>query len=196
MQSVDTIEAITGVTVLFVLVLALAFVIERVLEIAKATYDMIDSRFDLHHFWTRRTRRTQQYIERRLRVFEYVEPKMASAFLQRFDDMILDERSGYDGTIPMLAGDLVRAAWVRSALKVLGMALGITLAFALELDLLTIADAINEVGTASGTVGEPTTPGMLFTGLAMGLGAGPVHKLITSLEHRQERRAAAKAANG
>ena len=56
-------EALLDVTVLFTLVLALAFVIERFLEVLKAIYDMLDSRLNWYKFWDKRTEGLKAYLE-------------------------------------------------------------------------------------------------------------------------------------
>src|SRR5688572_14892918 len=104
-----TIDALSKVTVLLALILALSFVIERVLEILKAAYDIVDGRYDMHKFWTKRARGTQAYIERRLRVFNYVDKDAAASLLARFDEMMLGTKAAERPVVPILCGDLVRA---------------------------------------------------------------------------------------
>ncbi len=102
-------EALLQVSVLFALVLALSLLIERFLEMLKATYDLLDSRLDWHRFWTRMTYRLRDRLEQRMGIFEYVTPRAAAAILRRFRGMLLNEQGGYSGSVPVLAGDLVRA---------------------------------------------------------------------------------------
>ena len=170
-------EQITLVTALFAAVLALSLLIERAIEVMKSAYDLLDSRNDFHKFWTRRTYRLQQYMEKRLRVFEYVDTKGATAVFNRFNEMLLGEADGYKGTVPTLCGDLVRAVYVRLGCKIAGSVIGIALAYALGLDIIA-------AGSSSGSW-TATTTGMLITGVAMGLGAGPMHKLIRVVEKKR-----------
>jgi len=167
-------------TLVFTLALALALVIERILEILKAAYDLFDSRTDLHHFWTARAEHTRDYLQRRLRIFEYVSDKAAASLLDRFGEMMLGPQHGYDGQVPVLAGDLVRAVWVRLASKLIGMAIGVGFAFLLHLNLLT---------WASDSTPLPGAVGIAVTGAVLGLGSGPVHKVITEIEKRRRPRA-------
>jgi hypothetical protein len=169
-------EQIELISVLFLVVLAFALLIERALEVLKAGYDIIDSKFDICHYWTRQTRKTQKYIQDRLHVFEYVDVKSSAAIFNRFNDLLLGPGNGYTGTVPMLCGDLVRAVWVRLGCKIVGVALGIAAALALRLDIVEAARSAQH---------QPTVVGMLLTGIAMGLGSGPVHKLIRSIEKRR-----------
>ena len=181
-----TIDALSKVTVILALILALSFVIERILEILKAAYDIVDGRYDLHKFWTRRAISTQQYIERRLRVFNYVDKDAAASLLARFDEMMLGTKAAERPVVPILCGDLLRAVWCRAALKVVGAAIGIWLAFHFGLDLLAISRT-----TPTATQISTTPAGQLVTGIAIGLGSGIVHKLITTVERKQQRNAEA-----
>lgn len=177
-----TYDAINAVTVQFALVLALSFVIERILEIGKAVYDIADGRFNWYRDWTALTYRTRSFIERRLRVFNHVDKAAAAAVLSRFDAMLLGRTAAEKPVVPVLCGDLVRAIWCRATLKYLGATIGIGLAFTFHLDLVALIEH---------SPGDPLPPvtfvGQLATGLSIGLGSGIVHKLITSIERKQRR---------
>lgn len=179
-----TFDAITKVTVLLAMTLALAFVIERMLELLKSVYDMFDGRYNWHTFWTRRARRTQVYIERRLRLFNYVDKTAAAAILARFDEMMLGTKAGEKPVVPVLSGDLVRIVWCRVALKIIGAGIGIWFAFAFGLDLLALSRVKPDATTF-----ELTVVGRIATGIAIGLGSGIVHKVITKVERKQQRNA-------
>ncbi len=172
-------EQVTLITVVFAAVLAFALLIERAIEVLKSIYDLFDSIFNFSHFWTRRTYRIRDYMEQRLRVFEYVDAKKATAVFNRFNELLLGPDAGYQGTIPMLCGDLVRAAWVKIGCKAVATTLGIIVAFTLEFDLLAATTATDF------TTLMPTTKGMLLTGITIGLGSGPVHKLIRVVEKKR-----------
>lgn len=178
---------ITYLTLVGAIAIALSLVVERTLEIVKSVYDLIDSRFDLYHYWTRRAEAIRGYVEHRLRLLEYLEPEAVTQQLGRYDDYLLGKSDGYQGTIPIISADLVRAAALRIALKLLGMLIGVAIAFALRLDLVRLFDMIGASGVAptlSGTMGK------IATGIAIGLGSGPMHKVLVALEERRTRRLA------
>jgi len=180
----STYDALSAITVQFAMVLAFSFVIERILEITKAAYDLADGKYNWYAWWTSRTLRTRDYIERRLRVFEYVDKASAAALLARFDAMMLGTSSSDRPVVPVLSGDLVRAVWCRATLKVLGALIGIGIAFGLGLDLVALVNV-----KPGDPVPPPTWFGQVVTGIAVGLGSGIVHKLITSIERKQKRNA-------
>jgi hypothetical protein len=176
------VEQLTLITVLFAAVLAFALLIERAIEVLKAVYDLVDSYFDFAKYWTKKTHQTQKFMQKQLRVFEYVNPKQATSVFNRFHELMLGPSSGYQGTVPMLCGDLMRAFYVKIGCKVVGMGLGILIAFYLKFDLLAAAQ------TAAISSLVPTFKGMLLTGVALGLGAGPMHKIIRAVEKKRDSR--------
>lgn len=168
------ISAFATITVMFAFALALSFVVERIMELLKATYDMYDSRRNLHVFWTARAERTKYLLQTRLRLFEHTNPAGVARLLSKFNQMLLGPDHGYTGTIPVISGDMVRVVWVRVVAKLVAMSIGISMAFAFGLDLIALA---NDATTS--------TKGILLTGAAIGLGAGVVHKMITALERKR-----------
>lgn len=188
-------EVLLNTTVLFTLGLSLSMVIERVLEIVSALYNLVDSRYDFYLFWTARAEKIGLRLQRRLRVYEYVSPALAAGVLRVASNVLLGAQNGHEGKVPTISGDLVRAFWVKIFMNVLGIGLGILLAFQFHVDWLAIwknmyvemlaGDAPALAGT---TLREPSVSGMLLTGLSIGLGAGPVHKIITSMENTWKRK--------
>jgi len=184
-------DALLEITVRFALVLALSLLLERILEILKALYDLVDSRIDLYKFWTMRAYKIRDYAEKKLRVFEYVSPEKAAPVLQRFSEMLPNGQRNYSGTIPVLSGDLVRALAVKIGSKIIGMGLGVGLAFWLSIDLVALwqnGEPLPAILSPleSFLVAQPVH--IALSGIAIGLGSGPVHKIITAIEKRREKR--------
>jgi hypothetical protein len=196
-EAVTALEVVSRVTMILALTLASALLIERLLEILKAGVDLLDSRYDWHRFWTRRAEGTQRFMERRMRVFSYVDPRQAAVFLERFSDMLLAPADGYTGTVPMLSGDLVRAMWVRIGSKLVGMTVGIGLAFWFGIDLFYLSRGCPpDPPPAAAAAGcAHTAWQFILSGMAIGLGCGPVHKVIRRLERRREAQLARAGAN-
>jgi hypothetical protein len=173
------VDALSDVSILFAFALALALLIERFLEVVKSCYDVVDSRWDLYHFWSRRARAIQTRIEQRLGVFEYVSPDLASGVLNRMYQLLLNNQPGYTGTTLIVSGDLVRAAGVRLGCKVLGMLIGVTLALWLGIDFVQLWQPPGGIHVDS------TILRTIASGIALGLGTGPVHKIITAIEKQR-----------
>ena len=175
-------DGLADVTVFFALILALALLIERLLEVLKAGYDLADSRLDWYHFWSRRADRLRDKLARKLRTLRFLTPDHVAALLARFDDRFADGPAK-PGRVTVISGDLVRAMGIKVAARIVGVGLGVGLAFWLKLDLVTYWTP----------EAAETIPGTWFqlglTGVAIGLGSGPVHKVIRLMENRQRRNA-------
>jgi hypothetical protein len=91
----------------------------------------------------------------------------------------------------VLSADVVRAAAVRTASKVIGVVLGIAFAFWQDVDLVALYHGLARDGTAK-VCGLEHVLHVTLSGVALGLGAGPVHKLITAIERANKKRSEKK----
>ena len=180
-------EFLLDVTVLFAFVLALALLIERFIEIVTSFVKLLDSRLDWHTYWTKKARKMKITLEQKMNVFEYADPESVARVLTGFRELILNEQGGYEGTIPIISGDLVRAITTRSICKIVAVLIGVWLAFCLKIDFVAIWQ--NAQADLSGQQLQATAQsfGMILSGIAIGLGSGPVHKIITTIEKRREK---------
>ncbi|MCX6581029.1 MAG: hypothetical protein NT166_12695 [Candidatus Aminicenantes bacterium] len=174
---------LTQVTILFTLVLALSLTVERFLEVLKAVLAMVDDRLKWRHFWTRRAEALKKRLESKMGVFEYVDPKKAAAILNRFEQLLLGEKDGYTGTVPVISGDMLRSAGFKLICKSAGILLGIFMALWMQIDLLKIWHDAAGTGM-TGNIPSATLR-IVFSGIAIGLGSGPVHKMITAIEQKR-----------
>jgi hypothetical protein len=173
-------------TVLFTLVLAFSLLVERFLEILKTVLDLVDDRFNNKEFWTKRAVKIKNRLESKLGVFEYVDPRETVGVIRRFQHMLLGIKDGYTGTVPVISGDLLRGSVIKIACKIVGIGLGICLAFWMGIDLVEIWHK-----TAVIPLGEYLpSPAVRITlsGIVIGLGSGPVHKIIQAIESKRKKK--------
>lgn len=191
-------EAISNATALFVLVLALSLLIERFLEVLKSFYDLLDSRYDLCNFWSKQSERIKKNLEKKLGVYEYVDPKGADVVLNRFSELLLNGQTGYSGTVPLLGGDMLRVLVIKIGCKVIGMGIGVALAWKYKIDLVELWQNGQALPAAFSQIEllakiekfltlKPVH--IILSGIAIGLGSAPVHKIITSIERRRGKQA-------
>ncbi len=194
------VDTLATVTVLFALALAVALLVERAIEVGKSLFDYWDCKNKRSKVWTARAQALKTRLERRLRVFEYVPIERIQPIINRVNDMLLNKQTAYAGNTLVISGDLVRAAWVRIATKIVGIALGIGVAFWLKIDFMKLWEIPTNLPAQllpSGLPEQPIPsgwPAILASGIAIGLGAGPVHKLITTIEKKQKDRQQQKEA--
>ncbi len=191
---------VLDVTLLFAMALAFSLVIERVLEVLKAIYDVVDSWRDWHVHWTRYTERLQRLLERRIRIFRFLRPDALTPYLNRFHEMLLKRPTGHEGDVLVLSGDLVRAVWVRLGCRAVGVALGILVTWQLfpRLDILALWQGESRIENFLTTLWPINTAWfrIVITGTMIGLGSGVVHKVISSIERRRENRRREREAHG
>jgi hypothetical protein len=178
-------EVLSQTTVLFTLVLASSLLIERFMEFIKHLYDMLDSRLNWHRFWTNKTYRLKDRLENRLNIFEHVKPEAAASVLKRFEGMIMNDQGLYRGKVPVLSGDLVRASTLKVIFKIMAFGLGIALAFSFNLDLLKIVQ--EDILKKPEYYINSETIRKILTGITIGLGSEPVHKIIRKIEEKRNK---------
>lgn len=181
-------DVILEVTVLFTLSLALSFLIERIIEILKAYYYLLDSRRDWYKFWTKKTYKIRNALENKLRVIEFVGKKSTTNVLRKFEEKMLNVEESYSGTVPVLSGDLVRAVYIRTATKFISIIVGIGLAFWMKIDLIDIFQ--NAMSDTSYWIVNIKSDELRIglSGVVIGLGTSSLHKVISTVEKKSEKK--------
>ena len=176
-------EVLTRMTVLFTLVLAFSLVIERLMEVLKSFYDLLDSHLNLCNFWTEQTKKIQKKLNARLKTMEFLDPAQIANFTNKLDVLLVSNRYYPNHTVPVLSGDLVRAGFIKCIIKGIGVILGIVIAVLFDLNFLMVLGKDYPVLL-------PLNLQTILSGAIIGLGSTPVHKVILYLERRRERKMA------
>jgi len=181
-------EVLTTPVLLLGLALILAIVIERILEITKCIYDYIDLRANRMHCWTLRAEKIRDRLEVRLdnakqgdrRQFDLV-MILASRYLVAADPA--------HGGVMAVSADKVRSVSIRYHLKFAAMLLGTGCAWLFNIDIIELVEIslLNAEDQVHASY-ESHWFGILIAGIAIGFGAGPMHKLIVMLEKSRNTR--------
>jgi hypothetical protein len=168
----------------------LSLVIERLLEIVKGIYDVFEAKLDGAAFWNRRAAKLQSQLHYTLRAFGSDTPPTGGERLRlraALWRLRPDDPSYW--AAPAISAAKLRTIWVKNLAKVLGLVFGISVALAANLNVFALIDAIlgGEQQTTALLAGKV---GVVLTGAAMGLGSGPLHKIIAALERAKNRRVA------
>jgi hypothetical protein len=167
-----------------VLLLALAMFLaigtERLLELVRALLEHLEARGGPGDRWQKKAEALRNRIEVRL--------DNAGAGKSSPLQMVLSIVCRHLSPAPPESGGLiaiyveqVRKLSIRVRFKVLAVLSGIGLAFLFGVDIFAL---VNEQlhGTDGFEIQLPGWLGTVVSGIAMGFGAGPVHKMITALE--------------
>ncbi len=185
-------DVIYEVTVLFALAIALSFLIERFLEILKAFYDALDSKFDWYKFWTVRAFKVRDKLENKLKVVELLGKKKTATVLDKFREKLMNQSEGYDGNVPVISGDLVRVVTIRAVAKTIGIIVGIGLAFWMEVDFIKIwQESMSDSSLWTLEIKSPDLR-VAISGVIIGVGSSPLHKVIISIDKKRKKRQAKK----
>lgn len=167
--------------------IVLSIGIERLLELLRALEDHYEARHGTAAKWHERAERLRDRIEVRLEIAKGAGHATLQRVLTLAARYLSPAPAGSAGLI-VISTDQVRTLSISLLCKIYGVVLGIALAYLFRIDLFLLVDAaINHPAPAQ--LAPATWYGMALSGIAMGLGAGPLHKMITALErvHKAKR---------
>jgi hypothetical protein len=163
-----------------------ALLIERILQMLKALLNYLEARKPKPDYWNlRAVNLTQSYLNA-----QQSAPDFAELLGRRYLLMKQHEDSPENQHL-MVDANRIRQLATRGRLKVLGIILGITLAFILDLNLIDLIPQAQE--DTSLFICSDDNPecaakvihnmlGKLVIGIGLGLGATPLHEMIARLE--------------
>lgn len=167
-----------------ILLMALAIVlslgIERLLEIIRAVEDYREARNGAVNKWQRIAEKLRDRIEVRLEIAKGAGQSTFQRVLTLACRYLSPAPAGTAGLIA-ISTDQIRTLSIQLLCKLYGVLLGIGLAFVFKLDLFALVNAsIHQ--TDGYQIILPSWLGIILSGIALGFGASPVHKLIVALE--------------
>lgn len=167
-----------------ILLMALAIVlsigIERLMELMRAIEDHVEARRGDMSIWQKKAERLRDRIELRLDLAKGGSPSAFQSVLSSVCQYLSPAPQGTPGLIAISA-DQVRSMSIRLRYKLIAVLLGVLFAWVFNLDLFALVNmSIHEKDGYS--ILLPYWLGTTVSGVAMGFGAGPVHKLIDALE--------------
>ena len=171
-------EGTNSAVILIAGVIFISLLIERILEVIKSYYDYLEGKHNWHHFWNKKALSLQLSAE------ELLENESLQSLPEKlgFSRVKLDDIA-YKKSLTISVASL-RSNTIKFATKGLGIVLGIVIALLADIDLFFLIDImispIPETGSSIGT--------NILTGIAMGLGSGPIHKIIATLEKAKRAR--------
>lgn len=183
-------EMLSKPILLLALAMILATGIERLLELIRAIWDYFESKNG--HYkdkWNKRAEQLRKHIEKRLDNAKSDNQMAFNAVLTIVTRYLSVNPNNANGTLA-ISVDKVRATGIRLRYMILAVALGIFFAFIFQIDIIELVristarkpEAMNDINTSA--------QGIVLSGIAMGFGAGPVHKLITAMERARRSRKA------
>ncbi len=162
-----------------------ALLIERILQMLKALLNYLEARKPKPDYWNlRAVNLTQSYLNA-----QQSAPDFAELLGRRY--LLTEQREDSpENQHLMVDANRVRQLATRGRLKVLGIILGVTLAFILDLNLFDLVSKAQDMPSFTCPTDNPDCTikiirdalGKLVMGIGLGLGATPLHEMIARLE--------------
>ncbi|MCD8523853.1 MAG: hypothetical protein LRY72_16555 [Saccharospirillaceae bacterium] len=171
-----------------------SLLLERLLEILKALFDFYEVRAGRQDDWNRAAHRLSQQLDG-LRQAGRVQAEVSKAV----KDYLRTDYPGLDG-VEALSASALRSLTIKTVSNVLAIILGVLLALLLDINLFALIEQLNhQVAILNGDDPAryegyfssryiPALLGECLTGIAIGLGSGPLHKIIEALEKSRKNR--------
>lgn len=179
-NSAQLLQGMEPAIILLAGMLFLSLVIERLLEIIKCYYSYLEGKHNWYAWWNRGAEK----IQRRLEALEK-NPKLYNSSSRLSFERVKLEGIGYlKGAA--ISVEALRSYTIKYFMKCVGVLLGIGIALAADINIFSLIDSlINGHQVASGKY--PLLE-KIASGVAMGLGSGPLHKIIAALERAKKGR--------
>jgi len=179
-------DVILHVTYLYLLILLLALLVERIMEVLMACYDALEYKCGWYRWWQRRAEKLRARFARRAAGATFGTAD-ASALLYLIRDVLRGKKEGYSGLLPIISPQLVRHAAVAASARVVASTLGIALCAATKIDVVRTFNIDLQIDYLTKW---PAAVTLIISGVIVGLGSEPVHSLIQEVERRRKRKEA------
>ena len=176
-------------TVIFAFMLTVALLVERIVEILKSIYDFVDCNTGMAAYWTRKAEVLQVKLEHAFLSLEKGNYNKIGMLVKQYADVQVD---GVKDGVVTISGDLLRATTVRFAAKIIAIILGVMFCMSFELDIIAAWQEAAELKQVNSGFSLGDTSRKIITGAMVGLGAGPLHKIITTIERSEKKRKSEK----
>ncbi len=171
-----------SVTQIYLTVLILALLVERFMEVLMEVWNYLEWKAGWNEFWNRRAEALRDKFEQKAGAQILSQKLDISVLIYQLRHVVLSHKEGHSGAIPIISADQIRQVVVSTSTRVVASLLGIALCVAAGVNLVQILE-INFLQSWPGFIQ------VTLSGVVIGLGAEPVHNIISSVEKRREDRA-------
>jgi len=183
--------SIGALLVLYLQILLLALLVERVMEVLMSIWEYAEWKRAMHRYWNRRARRLQRRFETQARRNVFTRVLRLTPITRQARPYTRADDGLHRGNLVIIDGTLVRRVAVSVGARTVASVLGVLLCWVASINFVELIQVVAaEEGTALSTLlgGIPTWLQVGISGVLIGLGAEPVHRIIQNLERRRERR--------
>jgi len=174
MEQAELMQGTDYVVLLLAAGLVLSIIIERLVEVFVAITQFHERHTNSYVFWNKRGEKLQNRLQN-----TYESADISSTVLAHVLKTFASDASDENG-VAIISVEKLRKNTYRHFARFLSVLLGVGIALWLNIDIVNLVKALQNDGKFP--LEESYWAYQVFTGVAMGFGAEPVHKLIMALE--------------
>ncbi len=182
-------ETLLLLTYLYLMLILLALLVERVMELLHAVFNYGEWKFHLERRWNARARRLLTRYDSKAKSKILSHALIITQLGRMVKQYTPSDEGVFPGNVIVISGKAVRLVLVSTLSRVVATLVAFALCKASGINLFTVIETALGESVASipfyGTIDAPNIQ-LLITGVLIGLGAEPVHHVINNIERRRE----------
>ena len=176
-------ESSNAAIILLASAILFSLIIERLLEVIKAGYDYLESKNNWVEYWNKRAIKLQRRLNNKT-----LNPKDNGLYYSTVLGLV-GSTSRVGQVTPEISGSKVKGLSLKFIFKFLGVSVGILVAFMMQINIFDlIENLVNDSESDNGFIvlSKINWPWLelVVSGIVIGLGSTPIHKIITALDKR------------
>jgi hypothetical protein len=179
-----------------------SLIIERLLEIVKSLYDYMESKHDWTRFWNRRAKNLQRRFNNKL-----LNPHDNGLYYSTIIELVGNSGDKKIAS-PEIMASKVRRLYLKFIFKFLGVLAGISIAWLMSINIFDLIETLGCVNVGDASNLQSCVPAdnstdlegtfllkskiswdwleITLSGVVIGLGSTPIHKIISAMDTRKK----------
>lgn len=181
-------DEIIDLTKVYIVILLLALLVERFMEIVVGVWNFIEWKANLHEFWNRKAEKLKRKFESRAKSQILSRVITLSPLARQIRHATRYKKRGHSNQLVIVSGEMIRHSVVATASRIVAAILGVILCSAAGINIIESFQSLLPDVVGKLTNWSPTFQ-VILSGIVIGLGSEPIHNLIEAMEKRRASRA-------
>ncbi len=180
-------DEVIDLTRVYIVILLLALLIERIMEIVVGVWNYIEWKTNMQAFWNGKAEKLKKKYERIAKGQLLSRVITLSPLATQIRYAARSQKKGHSNQLVIISGENIRQAVIATASRIVASVLGVILCYAADINLIEIFQSLLPAIIGKLTNWSPMLQ-VFLSGIVIGLGAEPVHNLIAAMEKRRASR--------
>ncbi len=181
-------NTVLEISYLFMTVLLLALLIERVLEVLGGIWNYFEWKLKMNRFWNGKAEKLKRKFENKAKSQILLKVLDLTPLTRQLRYATRDKKEGHSGKLTIISSAMIRQSVIALSSRLIASILGVIFCAATNVNFVVIFQ--KAMGFEAGKLTSwPVWFQLTISGIVIGLGSEPVHSLITSMEKRRATRA-------